>query len=161
MSRGRRYRHGVQEGQPAAPAEAGARRRWPRRLFVATCAMVIIGLLSLSAADLYLRHEISRIKRVDVPLVSQGGPLDDDSGTVMNVLLVGSDSRANVTGEEAEATGKGRSDTFGQRSDTIMVLHIDSKSKQASLLSIPRDLDVTIADTGQFGRINSAFNDAN
>ena len=67
------------------------RRNFPplrRRLFVATCAMVIIGLLSLSAADLYLRHEISRIKRVDVPLVSQGGPLDDDSGTVMNVLCI-------------------------------------------------------------------------
>jgi LCP family protein required for cell wall assembly len=150
----------VEAGQPIAPVGATARRRWPRRLFIVTCVVVLLGTTTFAFADLYLRHKISEIKRVDVPSASEGGPLEEDTGTVMNVLVVGSDSRANVTGEEAAATGKGRSDTIGQRSDTIMVLHIDSTQKQVSLLSIPRDLDVTVAETGQFGRINSAFNDA-
>ena len=36
----------------------------------------------------------------------------------------------------------------GQRSDTIMVLHVDPQAEKAAILSIPRDLCVTIAGTG-------------
>ena len=74
----------------------------------------------------------------------------------MNVLLVGSDSRATVSAAEAKSFGKA-SQVGGQRSDTIIVLHIDPKSSQASMLSIPRDLYVQIAGTNTKFRINSAF----
>ena len=57
----------------------------------------------------------------------------------MNVLLVGSDSRANVTGDLAETTGK--DEVSGQRSDTIMVLHVDPKAVEGGhLLDPPRPL---------------------
>ena len=75
----------------------------------------------------------------------------------MNVLMVGSDSRANLTGALARRAGK--SLVTGQRSDTIMVLHIDPREKHAAILSIPRDLWVTVFAPGKTfrDRINTSF----
>jgi LCP family protein required for cell wall assembly len=73
------------------------------------------------------------------------------------VLLVGSDSRENTSGWIADATGKGDDGTTGQRSDTIMVLHIDPSQQKAAILSIPRDLYVPIPTTGGKDKVNSAF----
>ncbi|MGW2077383.1 LCP family protein [Streptomyces sp. NPDC001939] len=50
----------------------------------------------------------------------------------MNILLLGSDSRAGTHGKY----GKG---VTGARSDTAMVLHVDKSHKMASVVSIPRD----------------------
>ena len=74
----------------------------------------------------------------------------------MNVLLVGSDTRSNLSKTDQKAFGG--ADVSGSRSDTIMVLHVDPKQKKAAILSIPRDLYVPIASGGQ-NKINSAFND--
>jgi LCP family protein required for cell wall assembly len=75
----------------------------------------------------------------------------------MNVLLVGSDNRATATGDIADATGKGDVGTTGQRSDTIMVLHIDPTSGRAAILSIPRDYYVPIGTSGNKDKINASF----
>jgi LCP family protein required for cell wall assembly len=98
---------------------------------------------------LYLRWRLGQINRVQLPA------LDEDRGSVMNVLLVGSDSRSRLTGDLAEQAGKDQ--VSGQRSDTIMVLHVDSRQKKAAILSIPRDLHVRIAGTNRSDRINTAF----
>ncbi len=100
----------------------------------------------------YFRHQLSRLTRLDIP-----GLVEDDKGSVMNVLLVGSDSRENTTGDIADATGKGDDGTTGQRSDTIMVLHIDPNSGRAAILSIPRDLFVPIPGTGGRDKVNASF----
>ncbi|MDQ2827151.1 MAG: LCP family protein, partial [Actinomycetota bacterium] len=47
--------------------------------------------------------------------------------------------------------------TAGQRSDTIMVLHIDPTQQKATILSIPRDLYVPIAGTNSKDKINASF----
>jgi LCP family protein required for cell wall assembly len=78
------------------------------------------------------------------------GSLLDSGGSGTNVLIVGSDSRA--TEANPAATG----DVAGQRSDTIMVMHMGSGGPK--MLSIPRDLIVTVADTGERTRINAAYN---
>ncbi len=100
----------------------------------------------------YFRQQLGRLTRLDIP-----GLVDDDKGSVMNVLLVGSDSRENTTGDIADATGKGDDGTTGQRSDTIMVLHIDPNSQKAAILSIPRDLFVPIPSTKGRDKINASF----
>jgi LCP family protein required for cell wall assembly len=82
---------------------------------------------------------------LSVPFVPQGvtGPL--------NFLLIGSDARDNNPG-------------MGERSDTIILLHIPATLDKAYLISIPRDLRVKIpADPatgyrGGRGKINGAFN---
>ncbi len=98
--------------------------------FLAVCIILAAG------GYVYLRWQLAKINRLDLPGLS-------DKGAVMNVLMVGSDSRARVTGDLAESTGK--DEVSGQRSDTIMVLHVDPRQKKAAIFSIPRDLYVPIA----------------
>ena len=69
----------------------------------------------------------------------------------LNFLLLGSDARANDPID-------------GQRSDTVMILHIPATLDRAYLLSIPRDLrvhipaDPTIGFKGSTEKINGGFN---
>ena len=116
---------------------------------VATSVLLVLAIVAGAGGWLYLRWRLGQISRLALPA------LDEDSGSVMNVLLVGSDSRSRLTGELAEQAGKDR--VSGQRSDTIMVLHVDSRQKKAAILSIPRDLWVRIAGTNRSDRINTAF----
>ena len=74
--------------------------------------------------------------------------LDANDGAAENYLIVGSDSRADLPDEEVEAPGS--------RSDSIMILRRDPDGG-AALLSIPRDLWVPIAETGDEWKINAAF----
>ncbi len=101
---------------------------------------------------LYLQHKLGQIQRVILPNL-----VEDQPGEVMNVLLVGSDSRDRLEGEAALQAGKGQEDVNGERSDTIMVLHIDPRQEQAAILSIPRDVVVPIAGTDVVDRVNAAF----
>jgi LCP family protein required for cell wall assembly len=78
------------------------------------------------------------------------------SGEPFNVLLVGSDSRARDT----EGNFGGQAEVGGQRSDSQMILRIDPAGRQAAIMSIPRDLYVTISCTGGKQRINTAFLDS-
>jgi len=115
-------------------------------------ALLVVCIALVGSGYLYLKHQLGRIDKLSIT------GLTDDGGTaVMNVLLVGSDSRENVVGDLAEATGKGEEGTSGQRSDTMMVLHIDPNQQKAAILSIPRDLYVPIAGTSGKDKINSAF----
>jgi len=112
--------------------------------------VVCVGLAG--SGYLYLRYQLGRIHKLDIP-----GLTNDSPAAVMNVLLVGSDSRENVGGDLIDATGKGEAGTAGERSDTIMVLHVDPALQKATILSIPRDLYLPIAGTGGRDKINSSF----
>jgi LCP family protein required for cell wall assembly len=107
--------------------------------------VVVVG---FGAAIVYGAAQLGKIPRIAC------ASCDERSGGAMNVLVVGSDSRAPVT-EEAEAFGT-QGMVGGQRSDTMMVLRIEPESEHAAVLSIPRDLWVPIA-SGGVNRINTAF----
>jgi len=66
--------------------------------------------------------------------------LADTAGT--NWLLVGSDSREGLTKAERKELHTGK-DEGSQRTDTIMVIHIDDSGKP-TLVSLPRDSYITI-----------------
>jgi LCP family protein required for cell wall assembly len=141
--------------------EVGSRpvRRWPRRVLIATNVFVAVCLLSVGSAYAYFRVQLGNIKTLNFGQgVLRSG--SDNPGKVMNVLLVGSDSRANITRQDCVHYGCA-ADVSGQRSDTIMVLRVDPKQKKAAILSIPRDLWVPIYDetghTTHRQRINTAF----
>ena len=75
-----------------------------------------------------------------------------------NYLIVGSDSRAFVNDPIAEQHFGNPKYQTGQRSDTIMIAHVDPKSpSKGFLVSIPRDLWVEIPGHGS-QRINTAYN---
>lgn len=68
-------------------------------------------------------------------------------GDGTNILLLGSDSRdADVDYEESR----------GNRSDTMMVMHLDGDQDGAQIMSLPRDLWVPIEGHGE-GKINAAM----
>ncbi|HEX8769431.1 MAG TPA: LCP family protein, partial [Acidimicrobiales bacterium] len=128
--------------------EPSRARRWPRRLMIGTAIFACVAIVLTAGGYAYVRWRLGQIHKVPVAGL---GP----DGKVMNVLLVGSDSRSNLTGDLADQAGKNQ--VSGQRSDTIMILHIDSVQKKAAILSIPRDLYVRIAGGTKFDRVNSSF----
>jgi LCP family protein required for cell wall assembly len=73
-----------------------------------------------------------------------------------NFLLTGSDNGACPDGD-GTAGGIGDRSSFGERSDTIMMLRVDPTINDVAVLSFPRDLWVNIAGTTRQSRINSAF----
>jgi LCP family protein required for cell wall assembly len=114
--------------------------------------LAVAGLVTAAGAAGTLvaaRHTADSVQRV--PDVAQ--TLSPKSLRVENYLLVGSDSR-----EGGDPNTGNVGDVTGNRSDTIMVLRTDPSGGPAALLSIPRDLYVTIAGTDRRSRINSAFN---
>jgi polyisoprenyl-teichoic acid--peptidoglycan teichoic acid transferase len=126
-------------------AGRGRARSWGQRaILTAGCAFVAVclGGVSLAGYTLAKYGSIERYKDLHIDEAPAGDP--------ENYLVVGSDTRAGASAEEAR-------DTPGQRSDTIMIVRIDPGEEQALVLSLPRDLVVPIAGTGETGRINSAY----
>jgi LCP family protein required for cell wall assembly len=147
--RGPREPGGPPPGRPA-PARApgprrGLRRPRLRRVALVVAILLVVGILG---SFLYARSIFNKIDRVDV----SSSLTSAKHGT--NYLIVGSDSRANVT-KEGDAGFNG-SKVDGQRSDTLMVLHLEGG--KVKMLSIPRDLYVPIAGTGGSQKINAAYN---
>ncbi|MGQ0679185.1 MAG: LCP family protein [Actinomycetota bacterium] len=70
----------------------------------------------------------------------------------MNVLLLGSDSREDLTDEQKKSFGE----ITGKRADTIMLLHLDDHRDKVVLVSFPRDLRVVSPD-GEAVKINSIY----
>jgi LCP family protein required for cell wall assembly len=116
-------------------------RRNRRRLVVISLALVFAVIFSTLG---YARWRLGQIASVDVP-----GLHAASSGKPFNVLVVGSDSRANTGGKYGVVAG--------QRNDVTMVVHVEPASRKVSLLSIPRDLLLPIADIGRQDKVNAAF----
>lgn len=116
-------------------------RRRRRRLGVVSLALVFV--LATSSIG-YARWRLGQIASVEVP-----GLHAAKAGKPFNVLVVGSDSRANTGGRFGEVEG--------QRNDVTMVVHVEPAARKVSLLSIPRDLLIPIADLGRQDKINAAF----
>jgi LCP family protein required for cell wall assembly len=72
-----------------------------------------------------------------------------------NWLITGSDSRQGLTRQQENQFATGH-DISGQRSDTIMLLHIPASGGPPTLVSLPRDLYVVIPGYGQ-NKLNAAF----
>lgn len=94
--------------------------------------------------------QFSRIDRVDV-----GDVLSPAGGGGTNYLIVGSDSREGIDPDDPNAGAFVGTEVTGARTDTIMLLRV--AGGQSRLLSIPRDLWVRNAATGEAGRINSTY----
>jgi polyisoprenyl-teichoic acid--peptidoglycan teichoic acid transferase len=130
------------------PPPGGRQHRWRRRLLIGGISFLVLAILLTGAGYVYYRWRFSQIHKEHLT------GLVPDSG-VLNVLLVGSDSRANVEGDQS--FNDKSAPVVGQRSDTMMILHADANQKKAAILSIPRDLYVPIAGTTSSNRINTAF----
>jgi len=114
-------------------------------------ACLICGLITVALGIAVLRAEDAKVAdirtaKIDPSLLSKGG----------NYLIIGSDTRAFVkSAADAQHFGSAASQA-GQRSDTMMVAHIDPGKHTGVLVSFPRDLWVPIPGHGT-AKINAAF----
>jgi polyisoprenyl-teichoic acid--peptidoglycan teichoic acid transferase len=133
-----------------------ARRRFGSSMLVMALTAVAVG----GAGKWHVRRALDRIETLDVKTAGLPDAAVGNTGptAVENYLLIGSDSREGADPNDPDYGGIGSAGkTEGLRSDTMLVLRYDPATKSNALLSIQRDLWVTVADNGKKNRINEAF----
>lgn len=123
---------------PQPPSSYGARgagaRRWGKRLGYSALALVLALVVTVVGtyfwADNKLRREVDLSQVEDRPEAGEG----------TNYLIVGSDSREDLSEEEQDELHTG--DTSGSRTDTMILLHVGDNG--STMVSLPRDSWVTI-----------------
>jgi LCP family protein required for cell wall assembly len=115
-----------------------------KRLLLAF-ALLVIG---LSMAIILLPPSVSPAPEVTAVFQPEEAAFGEERS--LNILLLGVDYNYD---------SKAQRHTTGARSDTILILRVERKGKQLSMLSIPRDLFVGIGKNAVHGydRINAAY----
>lgn len=128
--------------EPTAPA----RRTTRQRLLLAIGVVVSVAVVAVAAVVGWGAWKLSQVDRAEVALdeLVKGGPA--------NYLVVGSDSRSG--GDPLDPSAASDHDPLA---DTIMIVRVDPGTQVARVLSLPRDLWVTVAGSGKEGRINAAY----
>ena len=139
------------ESPPPPPEPAQRQRRWVKWTLIALIVLVLVAVGVAGGGYLYIRTRLDKIRRVPVAGIQAQAVSEPE-----NILITGSDSR---TGEPAGAASHfgSASQVAGQRSDVIILVHIDPRTSKAAMLSIPRDMLVQLAGTNQRNKINVAF----
>ncbi|SHF28430.1 LCP family protein [Streptoalloteichus hindustanus] len=123
-------------------------RKPKRRVGRVIGVLFVVLLLLVVGGWIYLDSSLRRVSALpDYPNRPAKG-----AGT--NWLLVGSDSREGLSEEDREALSTGGA--AGQRTDTIMLVHLPDGSGPATLVSLPRDSYVPIQGNGR-NKLNAAF----
>ena len=131
-------------------------------LFIAT-TLIVVGVLVVWANNKVGDRLVVNIDGGTTSATTpDGAPAEDwayDTSNLRakNFLLTGSDNGACPDNGDGTSGGIGDRESFGERSDTIMVLRVDPAVNDVVVLSFPRDLWVKIAGTTREARINSAF----
>jgi LCP family protein required for cell wall assembly len=133
-----------------------ASRRSPLRAFVGRYAIAFGAAAIFMGGAIFtvnyvIDEKLDAVDRVDVT-VAEAPP----EGA--NYLLIGSDTREFVGNEAEEEAFGTTADAGGQRSDTMMVLHVEPDAQRTLAVSFPRDLWVEIPGVGG-SKINAAFNE--
>lgn len=131
----------------------GPRRRWPRVLLWLAIGTALVILFTGVGSYAWFRYQVagansrvdSKVWEVIKEKPSGKAAVDLGSPSAMNILVLGYDKRP---------TSKDPS----TRSDTMMVIHVDPDSNYLSILSLPRDMWVTIPGHGK-QRLNVAYAD--
>ncbi|MCW2135831.1 LCP family protein [Actinoplanes cyaneus] len=148
----------VDQGAPEPRRRGWYKRRpaWQKALIMLG-ALVLIVSSGVAGGGYYLVDRYSdKVDRASLlppaaPEEAEQSKRNWESGP-LNLLLLGSDSRAAVPGGTSP---------IGERSDTIMLVHIARGRDRATIISIPRDSYVDVPAGGPWkggkNKINSAF----
>lgn len=139
---------GKAAGRAAARRAAKPKRPLWRRILVWTAGSVAVIVAGVAvAAYLYIRHLNNNITEAELHLgndpLERAAP-NAEGQTPLNILLLGSDSRDS---EENQELGGARDLAGGPvRADVQMLLHVSADRSNITLISIPRDTQVTIPE---------------
>lgn len=146
--------------EPADAAPAPPRRTHLRKVLLwLLAALLFLGSIPVAVigyAGYRLDHNLHRIPGVFDGLTNRPArPTTGTAANAMNILLLGTDRRSGVptTGSDAQAPAWVPG---AQRSDAIMVVHLDGDRRGASVISIPRDSWVDVPGHGM-NKVNAAF----
>jgi LCP family protein required for cell wall assembly len=161
--------YGDADGTGGRAARRSPRRRSRARLrrrIAAWASISLTAVLVIAALGAYVeyRNVVDSIHHVAITGLGKRPPKYTDA---LNILLIGSDSRAGANRKFGASLADG-----GQRSDTVIVLHISPGRHRATVLSFPRDSMVPtyacaagkgtpgqVEDLSAFERINATFAD--
>ncbi|MBA3234066.1 MAG: LCP family protein [Propionibacteriales bacterium] len=133
---------------PSGPPAPKQPRRGHGRLWVRGIGLLVLAwVVFLVATPIWAYSSISKIDAEP-----SGDRPDDTPGTTY--LLVGSDSREGLDKQQRGDLATGNAE--GQRTDSIIVLHVSSGNGPNLLLSIPRDSYVDIPGHDK-NKINAAY----
>lgn len=122
-------------------------------LLIGALALLLVVVLLAGGIYAYSRYRFGQVHRIGVGSVTQQAA----PGKPFNVLLIGTDTRAGLTGAGAKAYGTAQQ-AGGNRADTMMVARIDPKTGHVGLLSIPYDYFAPISGTNGPNKISDALN---
>lgn len=153
--------------QPSRRSPRGGSRARLRRRIAAWASISLTAVLVIAALGAYAeyRNVVDSIHHVAITDLGKRPPKYTNA---LNILLIGSDSRAGANRRFGASLADG-----GQRSDTVIVLHISPGRHRATVLSFPRDSMVPtyacaahgkgvpgqVEDLSSFERINATFAD--
>ena len=143
---------GYPQNRRPGPAGPPPRRSLPRvrpRLIVLLIVVLLIVYPILLAATAW-----TSLNRVDA-LDPAHKVTDTEDTPGRTFLVVGSDSRSDLSKEERKRLGTGSAG--GRRTDTIMLLHVPSGGGPTVLISVPRDSYISIPGRATKNKINAAY----
>ncbi|RYJ06132.1 MAG: LytR family transcriptional regulator [Actinomycetales bacterium] len=135
------------------------RRTAVRRGLIAMLVFLVVtavgATVTVMAVQSHLGGQLNRVDDVFTGLENRPERAPGAAGGAMNILVMGTDRRSDepTTGTAATAV---EWVPGAQRTDTIMVLHIDADRQGASIISIPRDSWMYIPGHGM-NKVNAAF----
>jgi LCP family protein required for cell wall assembly len=156
----------------SAPSSVARKRTTGQKVagWVAAVASVVV-LLTAGGFWVIYHNIFGHITQIDAfnALAKNGISRPAEDSKAQNFLLIGSDTRAGA--DAVYNAAKGSADyTSGQRSDTMMLVHVPTGPAKASIISFPRDTLVTIpawTDTkgghhpAHQAKLNAAFSEGN
>lgn len=107
-------------------------------------------------ADLKRHTHVIDISGLGGPTATTGRPAPKGDGTAQNILIVGIDTRANLSPAQRRYLKVGNDTSTS--TDTLMLVHVPADGSKATLISIPRDSWVQIPGHPD-GKINAAYAD--
>ena len=123
-------------------------RAFAGRLLIALVLVSTLTVAGVAAVNHGINDRLANVHKIKLNLAA--APPEG-----ANYVILGSDSRAVV--DQGDSTAFGDSATVqGQRSDTLMVAHIEPGAQKTLVVSFPRDLVVDIPGHGK-NKINAAY----
>lgn len=116
-------------------------------MLVSVVLLLVAWLVFLVAVPVAAWNSVARVDNIP-----DGSRPTDTSG--YNYLLVGSDSRQGLTSEQKKELTTGSAE--GQRTDTIMLVHVSESGGKPVMVSLPRDSYVPIPGR-RSNKINAAY----
>lgn len=143
------------EGGAPRSSRRGRRRARRRRVVIGSIA----GVLVVGAAVVVGVTSLERVAERSVERVELPSLADKESGLggLLNVLVVGSDSRDGLTDDQLRRLALGGGYKGGGRGDTVLIVSVGEDLDGASIVSIPRDL--IVEDDGRERKLANVFAD--